>query len=87
MRDRDGMKNDQGNTMGFTCPTCKRPVRVSRQEGEGLPRFFPFCSERCKLVDLGAWFNADYRIAGKSGGDAEASLDGDPPVASGNDAD
>jgi endogenous inhibitor of DNA gyrase (YacG/DUF329 family) len=24
--------------------------------------FFPFCSERCKLIDLGAWFDGDYRI-------------------------
>jgi endogenous inhibitor of DNA gyrase (YacG/DUF329 family) len=28
-------------------------------------RFFPFCSERCRLVDLGAWFDADYRIPSK----------------------
>ena len=25
-------------------------------------RFFPFCSERCRLIDLGAWLDADYRI-------------------------
>jgi endogenous inhibitor of DNA gyrase (YacG/DUF329 family) len=25
-------------------------------------RYFPFCSRRCRLVDLGAWLDADYRI-------------------------
>lgn len=49
----------------FTCPICKRRVSLS-QEGPGaLPRFFPFCSERCKLIDLGVWLDAGYRIAGK----------------------
>jgi endogenous inhibitor of DNA gyrase (YacG/DUF329 family) len=24
----------------------------------------PFCSERCKLLDLGAWLDGDYRIPG-----------------------
>jgi endogenous inhibitor of DNA gyrase (YacG/DUF329 family) len=24
--------------------------------------YFPFCSERCRLVDLGAWLDGDYRI-------------------------
>ena len=25
---------------------------------------YPFCSERCRLIDLGAWASEDYRIAG-----------------------
>jgi uncharacterized protein len=29
-------------------------------------RWRPFCSERCRLVDLGAWATESYRIAGKS---------------------
>jgi endogenous inhibitor of DNA gyrase (YacG/DUF329 family) len=28
------------------------------------PRWRPFCSERCKLVDLGRWLKGDYRIPG-----------------------
>ncbi|HMS15969.1 MAG TPA: DNA gyrase inhibitor YacG [Planctomycetota bacterium] len=27
---------------------------------------FPFCSERCRLIDLGMWFNEGYRIPGPS---------------------
>jgi len=62
MPDRKGGRSGHFElTGGFVCPTCKRPVAASR-EGQGLPRFFPFCSERCKLIDLGAWFNAEYRI-------------------------
>ena len=38
------------------CPTCKRP---SKKEGNKL---FPFCSERCHLVDLGRWLGEEYRV-------------------------
>ena len=43
------------------CPTCERPIEWS----DAFP-FRPFCSERCKLVDLGAWFSGDRAIAGDS---------------------
>jgi uncharacterized protein len=33
------------------CPTCRRPVQWSEQSP-----YRPFCSERCRLVDLGGWF-------------------------------
>lgn len=39
------------------CPQCKRPVEYSEEN-----RFRPFCSERCKLVDLGAWMTETYCI-------------------------
>ncbi|MBN2129015.1 MAG: DNA gyrase inhibitor YacG [Sedimentisphaerales bacterium] len=42
------------------CPICRRAVAVSSQR----PKFFPFCSQRCKLIDLGAWFDAAYRVPG-----------------------
>ncbi len=29
------------------------------------PRWDPFCSERCKLLDLGAWLEGRYRIPGE----------------------
>jgi uncharacterized protein len=44
-----------------TCPTCRRPVRKDPARPSKL---FPFCSERCHLVDLGRWLGEDYRIAG-----------------------
>jgi len=39
------------------CPTCGQPVTWSEAS-----RFRPFCSERCKTIDLGAWANESYRI-------------------------
>ncbi len=41
------------------CPTCKGPVETRDIKTNKL---FPFCSEKCKLVDLGAWLDAKYRI-------------------------
>src|SRR5205809_5300619 len=39
------------------CPTCKR-------EGDWLAgKYGPFCSHRCKLVDLGKWFDEELRIS------------------------
>jgi endogenous inhibitor of DNA gyrase (YacG/DUF329 family) len=57
----------------FTCPTCKRRVRVSQKGRSKLPRFFPFCSARCKWIDLGAWLDADYRILSKPDEESEDS--------------
>lgn len=40
-----------------TCPTCHR-------KGAWFDTAYgPFCSERCKLVDLGKWLGEEYRIA------------------------
>jgi uncharacterized protein len=43
-----------------SCPTCQRPVEWS----EASP-FRPFCSERCKLIDLGAWIAEKHVIPGE----------------------
>ncbi|MGH7844247.1 MAG: DNA gyrase inhibitor YacG [Candidatus Binatia bacterium] len=42
------------------CPICRATVTL-----EGNP-FRPFCSERCKLVDLGRWAGEKYRIPDES---------------------
>jgi endogenous inhibitor of DNA gyrase (YacG/DUF329 family) len=39
------------------CPRCGTPVEWGPQA-----RWRPFCSERCRLVDLGAWASESYRI-------------------------
>ena len=41
------------------CPKCKKPTVL----GE---KFSPFCSERCKILDLGAWANEEYRVKGEA---------------------
>ena len=42
------------------CPTCGAELEWS----DAFP-FRPFCSERCKLVDLARWVDGDYRISGE----------------------
>ncbi|MCE5341552.1 MAG: DNA gyrase inhibitor YacG [Planctomycetaceae bacterium] len=43
--------------MKLKCPVCKKKIDADRKEA-----CFPFCSERCKLVDLNSWFSGDYTI-------------------------
>ncbi len=38
------------------CPICKKPV-------DARSELAPFCSERCKLIDLGNWASGKYRVA------------------------
>jgi len=38
-------------------------------------RAFPFCSDRCRLIDLSKWLGEDYRIAGPRAGDGESSAE------------
>ena len=38
------------------CPTCRAIVPLPRD------KLYPFCSERCHLVDLGRWLGEEYRI-------------------------
>lgn len=39
------------------CPQCGGESRWSPEN-----KFRPFCSERCKLIDLGAWASEAYRV-------------------------
>ena len=39
------------------CPTCKKEI-VYRTDNQ----FRPFCSERCRLIDLGTWLEEGYSI-------------------------
>jgi len=49
------------------CPHCGKPV-----EWSATSRWRPFCSERCKTIDLGAWATESYRIPGAEPTDPEA---------------
>jgi hypothetical protein len=42
------------------CPTCQKPV-----EWTEAASWRPFCSERCKLIDLGAWVSEKHAIPGE----------------------
>ncbi len=47
-------------TRTVNCPRCGAPV-----EWTPASRFRPFCSERCKMIDLGAWAAEKYKVAGE----------------------
>jgi uncharacterized protein len=59
------------------CPTCQREIDWSQST------FRPFCSERCRLIDLGAWLTEKHSIPGDPVPDeaehARGQQDGDPP--------
>jgi endogenous inhibitor of DNA gyrase (YacG/DUF329 family) len=42
--------------VNLKCPICKKPVRSTDPE-------FPFCSERCRTIDLGKWASGQYVIS------------------------
>lgn len=46
-------------TLSVRCPSCQKEVLMT-------PAFpdRPFCSRRCKLIDLGEWASEGHRIAG-----------------------
>ena len=43
-------------TVKVRCPICKKAVKTTDAE-------FPFCSERCRTIDLGKWASGDYVIS------------------------
>lgn len=73
--------------MRVRCPQCGKEV-----VWESNP-FRPFCSERCKLIDLGKWASEEYRIAGEAANRSqldeasEALPTGDSNVSHGKEAD
>ena len=51
------------------CPTCERLAEYSGNE------FRPFCSERCKLIDFGAWADEEYALPAEDTALTEEDLD------------
>lgn len=50
------------------CPICKTPTPRSAPD-------FPFCSERCRLLDLGKWASGQYVISSAITESEAAALD------------
>lgn len=61
------------------CPTCEKLVVWSAEESP----YRPFCSKRCKLIDLGEWFAENHRISG----DPAEDPDGPPGTGEAGEAD
>ncbi len=51
---------DNAKQMIVSCPTCQGQV-----VWDSLQKYRPFCSERCKLIDLGEWAADEKRIPGE----------------------
>ncbi len=47
--------------VSLECRRCPKPVVVDDEQE--LPTGFPFCSERCRLIDLGKWFDEDFKMS------------------------
>lgn len=61
--------------MILKCPRCG-----NEKESAGNP-YRPFCSERCKLIDLGNWLTDTYRIS-KTNVDEDEDGETPPPIES-----
>jgi len=55
------------------CPGCGTSLAWSRDNPHR-----PFCSERCKLIDLGQWATGAYRIPQQDADDGKAQSDDQP---------
>lgn len=54
-------ENSPSKIKQVPCPNCKKLAEFSPNN-----RYRPFCSERCKMIDLGDWANESYKIPDKS---------------------
>jgi endogenous inhibitor of DNA gyrase (YacG/DUF329 family) len=59
------------------CPICKKPV-VAPTDSE-TKSAYPFCSERCQLIDLGRWLDGKYQIPTTPADDESDSESSIPP--------
>lgn len=53
--------------MKVRCPHCGTPTEYTPDN-----KFRPFCSERCSLIDLGAWADEQYRVPVQTVADIDA---------------
>ena len=59
-------KSERDKGRNRECPICG--AVVDRAKPGAVERTaYPFCSERCRLVDLSRWLDEDYRIPDKPG--------------------
>jgi hypothetical protein len=57
------------------CPICRKPVAPRAANSA-----FPFCSDRCRLVDLGKWLGEEYRVpAADTDADRDAAGEDEQP--------
>ena len=70
-KDSASQKSSASAARIVTCPQCGKPVPWTSES-----RYRPFCSERCKMIDLGAWASERYRVPGVEKDDDKSTEDG-----------
>ena len=58
-------------TVKLRCPICKKPVKSTGPDS-------PFCSDRCRMIDLGKWASGQYVISSPVTDAEESIQDGAP---------
>lgn len=53
------MSKSNSTVKFYPCPNCESPAATGTKT-------FPFCSNRCKVIDLGAWASQKYSIPSKT---------------------
>jgi endogenous inhibitor of DNA gyrase (YacG/DUF329 family) len=64
-------------TLKLRCPICKQAVKSTGPD-------FPFCSERCRTIDLGKWASGAYVISSPVGDAEETIQENTPEDSAGN---
>jgi endogenous inhibitor of DNA gyrase (YacG/DUF329 family) len=49
-------RTSSSKVKALRCPTCRTIVLADNED-------FPFCSDRCRRIDLGKWASGDYKIS------------------------
>jgi uncharacterized protein len=60
----------RARTLNLRCPICKKAVKSADSD-------FPFCSERCRLIDLGKWASGGYVVSSPLQDTSEDELSSD----------
>ena len=63
------MNSQPGKPLLVACPNCG-----AEAPWDARNKYRPFCSERCKLMDLGQWAAERYRVAGEAVSDQPAGI-------------
>jgi endogenous inhibitor of DNA gyrase (YacG/DUF329 family) len=58
-RNNRALADIEVSSLSMKCPTCDKPIQWQDNP------YRPFCSERCRLIDLGAWVNEEYTVPGE----------------------